>query len=271
MSAPTPTKAEDIPDTLSDDAFLGGALSVLQPRQGARSGVDAVLLAASLAHPPDQPARVLEAGSGAGAVALCLARRLPKVHVTGVEIDPDLCELARRNAARNGLAERFDIIEGDVTGPFSALEAGGVQREAYDHVVANPPYLPAGRARAPASANKRRAHVMAAGGLDSWVRFLAACAAPRARLWLIHRADALLPVLDALKGRFGGARVFPLFAHAGAPASRIIVAATKGSRAGPSLLRGLVLHDADGRYTSAAEAALRHGAALAADDAPDRG
>lgn len=261
MSSPTPTSGEHAPGEISDDAFLGGALHLLQPRAGARSGTDAVLLAASVAQPPDAPARVLEAGCGAGAVALCLAHRLPRVHVTGVEIAPALCDLARRNAARNGLSERVEVIEGDVIGPFTALEQSGVRREGYDHVVANPPYLPEEGSRAPGDA-KRRAHVMAPGGLVAWVRCLATCATPRGQLWMIHRADALTDVLAALKGRFGGARVFPLFPQEDKPASRIIVTATKGSRAGPALLRGLVLHQIDGRYTSAAEAALRHGAAL---------
>ena len=269
MSAPTPTSGKTAEGGLSDDAFLGGALHLLQPRQGARSGTDAVMLAASVTHPTDKPARVLEAGCGVGAVALCLAHRLAGAHVTGVEIDPALCDLARQNAARNGLSERVEVIEGDVCGPFAALEASGVRREGYDHVIANPPYLPERSARAPDRA-KRRAHVMAPGGLEAWLRFLAACAAPRGRLWMIHRADALSEVLAALAGRFGGARLFPLFPRDDAPASRVVISATKGSRAGPALLRGLVLHNADGRYTPAAETVLRHGAALGLSTADRR-
>jgi tRNA1(Val) A37 N6-methylase TrmN6 len=248
---------------LSDDAFLGGALHLLQPRKGARAGMDAVMLAASVAA--DCSARVLEAGCGAGAVALCLAWRLPQVHLTGVEIDPDLSALARRNAARNGFAERVEILEGDITGSFSALENMGVRREGYDHVMANPPYLQAGRTRAPADAAKHRAHVMTPAGLEAWTRFLAACAAPGGRLWMIHRADALADVLAALDSRFGGVRLFPLFPRADAPASRVIVSATKASRAALALMPGLVLHHADGSYTGSAEAILRHGAALSLD------
>ncbi len=269
MSAPTPASGKDAKSGLSDDAFLGGALHLLQPRQGARSGTDAVMLAASVAQPPGKPARVLEAGCGVGGVALCLAHRVQSVHVTGVEIDPALCDLARQNAARNGLSERVDVIEGDVCGPFAALEASGVQREGYDHVIANPPYLAQDSARPPAD-GKRRAHVMAPGGLGAWLRFLATCAGPRGRLWMIHRADALPEVLAGLDGRFGGASLFPLFPRERKPASRIIFCAAKGSRAGPALLRGLVLHGADGRYTPAAEAVLRHGAALGLSTADRR-
>ncbi len=257
--------SDDRADTLSDDAFLGGALHLLQPRDGARAGTDAVLLAASVRAENGGQVRVLDAGCGVGAVSLCLAWRLPHVHVTGVEIDAQLCALARQNAARNGFAARTAVIQGDVKSPFGTLESQGIQRESYDGVVANPPYLAVERSRAPASSDKRRAHVMSADGLDAWVRFLATCAAPRGKLWMIHRADALAQMLAALKGRFGGVRLLPLFPQAGAPASRIIVTATKGSRAGLELLRGVTIHQPQGAYTPAVEAVLRQGAALPFD------
>jgi len=261
---------DSVSAALTDDAFLGGALHLLQPRHGARAGTDAVMLAASVSEATDQQAHVLDAGCGVGAVALCLAWRLPRVRVTGVEIDSALCGLARRNIARNGLDGRVTVINGDVTGAFSQLEAHGILREGYHHVVANPPYLREGGVRAPGDAGKRRAHVMTPGGLDEWVRFLAACAAPGGRFWMIHRGDALKNLLDALGGRFGGVRLYPLFPRAGAPATRLIVSAIKGSRAGLQILPGLTLHRADGGYTEMAEAVLRHGAALPLGACPEQ-
>lgn len=249
----------------TDDAFLGGALRLFQPADGPRAGTDAVLLAASVEHDPAKPARILEAGCGAGTVALCLAHRLPLVHVTGVERDDGLCALARENARRNGLSDRVVIQQGDVSGPFKDLEAHGVLREGYDHVLANPPFFSDGSARAPAEAKKSQAHVMAAGDLEKWVRFLATCAAPRGRLWMIHRPAALTDLLTAMRGRFGGISVFPLFPRAGAPAARILLSATKGSRAETRLLDGAIMHESTGAYTPAIEAVLREGRALKAD------
>jgi len=253
------------PNGCTDDAFLGGALRLFQPEDGPRAGTDAVLLAASVGHDPAKPGRILEAGCGAGTVALCLAHRLPLVHVTGVERDDDLCALARENVRRNGLSDRVVVHQGDVSGPFSDLQARSVRREGYDHVLANPPFFSDGSARAPAEAKKSRAHVMAAGDLEKWVRFLATCAAPRGRLWMIHRPDALTELLSAMRGRFGGAGVFPLFPRSGAPAARILVSATKGSRAETRLLPGMVVHESTGAYTPAIEAVLREGRALTTD------
>jgi tRNA1(Val) A37 N6-methylase TrmN6 len=59
-----------------------------------------------------------------------------------------------------------------------------------------------------------------------------------------------------------GVSILPLWPRDGVPAKRVIVQALKGSGAAQALLPGLVLHDTDGRYTAAADAILRDGAAL---------
>jgi tRNA1(Val) A37 N6-methylase TrmN6 len=112
---------------------------------------------------------------------------------------------------------------------------------------------------------------MRGDGLAAWLRFFAAMAAPGATLTLIHRPECLVELLALFEGRFGGAAVFPLFPKADAPASRVIVQARKGSRAGMNLLPGLVLHRPDGRYTADAEAVLRGGEPLRLDRLEKKG
>src|SRR5690606_12537368 len=79
----------------SEDLFLGGALTIVQPRIGYRAGMDAVLLAALLDSEPAGP--VLDAGAGVGVVGLSIAARFPKAEVVLVERQPHLAALARRN------------------------------------------------------------------------------------------------------------------------------------------------------------------------------
>ena len=250
--------------THTADAFLGGKLRLAQPENGHRAGLDAVMLAA--AAPVKTGQTVLDAGSGMGVAGLCIARRVPGCHVTGIEIDPALATLAVENAKANGLLDRYQALSADLTGPLSRIEALGLKRESFDVLVSNPPFYRAGRGSLPPEASRERASVMPEGGLEQWIRFMTAMTAPAGTLLLIHQAAALGEILTLLDGRCGAANVFPLFPRAGEAAHRILVSARKGSRAGLTLRQGMVLHGADNQFTPEAEAVLRHGAAIAIVD-----
>jgi tRNA1(Val) A37 N6-methylase TrmN6 len=248
------------PASEGEDAFLGGRIMLRQPSSGLRAGLDAVMLAASVPARGDET--VLEAGCGAGAASLCLARRVKGLRITGIEIDPALAELANGNAARNGLGDAFRAVALDLTAPWAVLEAHGLMREFYDHVIANPPFYEPQQGRLSQSASRERACVMPEGGLERWLRFLAAATRPGGQLTLIHRPEALGELLPLLRNRFGEIFVIPLYPKAGASAVRIILRARKGSRAPLSLKPGIVLHRAAGGPTPEAEAILREGQGL---------
>lgn len=246
-------------DDVTEDAFLDGRVTLLQPENGPRAGLDAVFLAATC---PPSAARVLDAGAGAGAVSMCAAWRARHAQVTGVEIDPLLAGIFRRNAAANGFSERVSVIEGDLTQPFQLLEGSGLRANSFDHVLSNPPFFIAGQVRSPRAAMTVRAHVAAPLAMDAWFKFFAACAAPKGVLTLIHLAASLPELLKAAEGRFGGCQVFPLFPREGEAAIRILLRAEKGSRAPLSIQRGMILHGTDGAFTPEAKAILRDGEPL---------
>jgi tRNA1(Val) A37 N6-methylase TrmN6 len=250
--------AETAPTT--EDAFLGGRLTIEQTLTGSRAGIDAVFLAAACPAKPGET--VLELGSGSGIVALAIATRVEGAAVTGVEIDPELCSLAARNAGRNGLSQRARFVCGDVAAPLSRLMSDTLRPDSFDHAVANPPFLAIGDTRPPADDKLRRAHALEPGELERWLRTLAAFVRPGGTATIVHRADALPELLKHCAGRFGGLAIYPLFPRQGEPASRILIQGIKGSRAPIRLLPGMVLHEGGRAFTAEAQAILRHGAGL---------
>lgn len=254
------TCSGSLTDALTDDAFLGGALSILQPKTGYRAGLDGVLLAAAVDARGGE--KVLDVGAGVGVAGLAVARRLPDVGVTMVERDPKLAALARTNIARNGLAGRVRVIEADVSRPLGEVAELSAAAESFDHVLANPPYHTQGHGTAARDPVKAAANAMPDGDLDRWARFMAAMARSGGMATLVHRADKLGEILSALSGRFGGIVVLPLHPRESEPASRVLVQAIKGSRAALELRPGIILHNADHSFRPAIEAILRHGAGL---------
>lgn len=239
-----------------DDGFLGGRLRLRQPAQGYRAGADAVMLAA--ACPARAGQAVLELGCGAGAALFCLGARVPGLALTGLERQEAMADLARHNAGATGIAAR--ILTGDL-----AAMPDDLRRQSFDHVLMNPPFFgPGTQAPDPSRAAARHEDTP----LDQWIDAGLRRLVPGGTLVLVHRAEALDRILIALSGRAGAAAVLPVAARAGRDAGRVIVAARKGARGPLRLLAPFVLHEkpshaGDGEdLTAAAQAVLRHGAAI---------
>ena len=115
------------------DAFLGGRLTVTQPRDGYRFSIDAVILAATLKLKTGQ--RIVDLGTGCGIIPLILAHRNPQVQIFGIEMQEALADFARINVDQNRMADRIHILQADIR----KLKAEMIEGSA-DLVVSNPPY-----------------------------------------------------------------------------------------------------------------------------------
>lgn len=241
----------------TEDRLLNGAVRLRQPAAGYRVAIDPVLLAAAVPAKPGELA--LDLGCGVGAAALCLLARVPSATLHGLEKDAELAELALGNAALNGVADRFQVHQGDVLAPPDALAPSG-----FDHVFCNPPFLAAGAASASPEPTRAAANVEGEARLEHWIAAALRFARDRGSVTFIHRADRLDALIAGLHRGTGGVTIFPLWPTAGGakPAKRVIVRAWKGSGAAASLQPGLVLHDGDGAFSAAAEAVLRGGQPL---------
>ncbi|WP_376694359.1 50S ribosomal protein L3 N(5)-glutamine methyltransferase [Wenzhouxiangella sp. EGI_FJ10409] len=116
---------------------------------------------------PARVRRVLDVGTGSGCLAIATALQLPDAMVDAVDISPEALALARRNARRQDVSDRVEVIESDL------LDA--VQGRRYDVLLANPPYVPtASMAELPAEYRWEPALGLEAGedGLDLVRRLL---------------------------------------------------------------------------------------------------
>ncbi|MGA3067422.1 MAG: peptide chain release factor N(5)-glutamine methyltransferase [Tepidisphaeraceae bacterium] len=107
--------------------------------------------------------RVLDLCTGSGCIAAAVAHHVKKAVVVATEISPAGAALARRNVERLGLVGRVTVEEGDLFEPLERL----VDRQPFDLILANPPYVPTGQI-ATLDRNVRDFEPMAAldGGLD---------------------------------------------------------------------------------------------------------
>ncbi|RED12708.1 tRNA1(Val) (adenine(37)-N6)-methyltransferase [Pontivivens insulae] len=243
-------------DALTHDGFLGGAVTISQPRSGYRAATDPVWLAASCTAGAGEA--VLELGCGAGTAMVCLAHRT-RAKVTGVEVQSAYAALARRNIAANGVVG--EVVEGDVGQLPPHLRA-----RSFDHVIFNPPYF-APTSVAADDEGRDVAH-REATPLAVWMDTALRRLRPKGTLTIIHRTENLDRILTELQGRAGSVQVRPLAARAGRMADRVLVRAIKTGRAPLRLLAPAVVHDGAEHladrpdFSSLAEGILRRGEAL---------
>lgn len=242
---------------LTHDAFLGGRLTLWQPRQGYRAGVDPVLLAASIAAKAGDS--VLDLGCGAGAAALCLGRRVPGLDLHGLELQPLYADLALKNAAANRIT--FTVHQGDVAEMPAALK-----ERRFNHVITNPPYFD--RETGSKAPDTTRETALGGASLPLWLAAAARRLEPKGYLTLICRAERLPELLAGLPAYLGSVELWPVLPRRGQPSQLVLLRARHSGRAAFRLHAGLLMHDGESHtadvesYTAQISGVLRDAAAL---------
>lgn len=235
----------------TENTVMGGRVRLLQPRRGYRIAVDAVLLAAAVDARAGE--RVLDMGTGVGAVGLCIAARVPGCDITGIELQPELAALAERNVALNRAEDRVRILVHDLTNALPPALGP------FDHVATNPPYLTAAVADPPPDRSKALATIESSASLVRWLTVATGALKPAGTLLVIHRSDRLEEIVNALVPLGWGDIAIKRLP----PAARVLVRAHRAGSLQRRDAEPLILHRPAGGYTDEAEAILRHGQPLA--------
>ncbi|MBR2034034.1 MAG: methyltransferase domain-containing protein [Alphaproteobacteria bacterium] len=238
----------------SEDYLLDKQIKIFQPIEGYRASTDAVLLAATM-NKICKNDRILDLGSGTGAVSLCLASKFSdKVsEIVGVEIQPELVELANKSAQANGFSN-LHYINADIF-------ASGLPFCSFNHVYTNPPYFENNMPTSPKK-GKATAHTFKQKALPEWINICIKMIQPQGYLYMVNRAEALDEILNCIYGKLGEITIFPIYSKDNQQAKRIVIRAKKDSKAPLKIMPGLVLHEENGAYTESAEKILRGGASL---------
>ncbi|MDG4880570.1 methyltransferase [Mesorhizobium sp. WSM4884] len=236
------------PDTPAHtvDAFHRGRFWLVQPRQGHRAGMDAMMLAAAV--PSAFSGGLADFGAGAGAAALAVLSRCPQSRAVLVERSAEMAAFAAATLAHPGnahLVGRASALTADVTLAGRARAEAGLADNSFDFVIMNPPFN-AAQDRATPDALRKQAHVTEDGLFESWIRSAAAVVKPRGGLAMIARPEQLVAILDALEGRFGDAEMLCVHPRPDAAAIRIVVRAALGARGKLSIRPPLILHGPSG-------------------------
>ena len=170
--------------------------------------------------------RVLDLCSGTGIVPILMDARYGCGDYTGLEILPDMAEMANDSAALNGIAGHMRFVQGDVK------ETGALfGRGSFDVVTVNPPYMPAGTGLVNPDDAKAIARHEVLCTLEDVVKAASGVLKSGGRLYMVHRPARLPGILKLMKEyRLAPARLCFIHSYEGKEASMLLLAAVKGGR-----------------------------------------
>ena len=150
-------------------------------------------------------ARIVDVGTGSGAIAVALAHALPRSQVTAVDVSSAALEVARRNAQRHGVMERVRLLHSDLLAAIDSAD--------FDAVVSNPPYIADGELLEPQVSNYEPHSALYAGptGLEVYERLIPqASRVLKPQGWLVLEiGHGQQPALEALLSRWRAVRFLP--------------------------------------------------------------
>lgn len=246
-------------DTIAEytnDYLLDKRVKIFQPINGYRASTDAVLVS-SLLNNIQKKDKILDVGSGTGAISLCLASRFQaiKPQITGIEKQEELCKLSKLSAQANGFSDYLTYHNADIR-----YSIQGIEPCSFSHVISNPPYsehdMPS------PNQSKAQAHNHQGLTLNDWLQFCLKMTAPKGHIYLINRAEAITEILAFLHTKTGNIKIIPLYSKAQQPAKRIMLIAQKDSKAPTQILQGITIHTQNGAHTPEAHQILREGKGL---------
>lgn len=225
-----------------DDLQYRG-LKLIQKKDGFCFGVDAVLLANFADIRKND--RVLDLGTGTGIIAVLIAAKTGASSVTGLEIQPEISEMAERSVKLNGLQNRLDIVCGDIK---NALDLFGQSK--FDAIVTNPPYMNKGGGLLNPSDTMAVSRHELLCTLEDVIRVSSRLLVPGGRFAMVHRPDRLADIIFHMRSH-GVEPKYLRFVHP-SPYKKPNMVLIRGMRGGKPLLKvlePLYVYDETGKYS----------------------
>lgn len=214
------------------DLFLDGRLKLIQSKDGYRFSIDAIFLSEFVTIKPGDV--VIDLGTGCGVIPLILLLTKPVGHVFALEIQKELADQAKRNAALNGFQDKMEVILGDIKHP-------SISKKSAEVVICNPPYRKVESGRINPDLRKAIARHELMASVDNILHTAKNLLRTKGRLAMIYPAERLVDILDRMR-RFAlePKRVQINYPHLRSGAKLALIEASLGGRSGLEILPPLI-------------------------------
>lgn len=206
-------------------------------------GMDAVLLS-GFARAKKQE-RCLDLGCGNGIIPILMEAKTEGKHFTGLEIQPESADMAKRSVALNGLQDRIDIVEGDIKDASKIFGASS-----FHVVTTNPPYMTAQHGLTNLYEAKTIARHEVLCNLEHIIRESARLLMPGGRFYMVHRPFRLAEIISLMvQYRMEPKRMRLVYPYVDREPNMVLIEGLRGGKSRMTVEKPLIVYKEPGKYT----------------------
>lgn len=206
-------------------------------------GMDAVLLS-GFARAKKQE-RCLDLGCGNGIIPILMEAKTEGKHFTGLEIQPESADMARRSVALNGLQDRIDIVEGDIKDASKIFGASS-----FHVVTTNPPYMTAQHGLTNVYEAKTIARHEVLCNLEDIIRESARLLMPGGRFYMVHRPFRLAEIISLMvQYRMEPKRMRLVYPYVDREPNMVLIEGLRAGKSRMTVEKPLIVYKEPGKYT----------------------
>ena len=205
-------------------------------------GMDAVLLSGFARA--KQGAKVLDMGTGTGIIPILMEAKTEAAHLTGLEIQEESADMARRSVALNHLEEKITIVQGDIK------EAGALFGAAsFDVVTCNPPYMIGQHGLQNPDAPKAIARHEILCTLEDVIAQAARVLKPGGNFFMVHRPFRLAEIMVLLHTyKLEPKRMQLVYPYVDKEPNMVLIEANRGGKPRMTVEKPLIVYKEPGVY-----------------------
>lgn len=206
-------------------------------------GMDAVLLCGFARVKPGE--KVLDLGTGTGIIPILLEAKTKGEHFTGLEIQPESADMARRSVAYNGIEERVSIVTGDIREASAIFGAAS-----HDVVTTNPPYMIGQHGLTNEADAKTIARHEVLCTLDDILRESARILKPQGRFYMVHRPFRLAEIFcKMVEYHIEPKRMQLVYPYVDKEPNMVLIEGMRGGKPRITVEKPLIVYKEPGKYT----------------------
>ncbi len=230
-------------------------LRIIQNPSKFKFTMDAFLLAAFIDPKPQH--KIIDLGSGGGVLSLLIAGQRKVTSVLGIEIQPDLVEMARRSLKLNQLEKTVNFEVADIRNL-----PGEIADNSFDYVITNPPFFEKDRGLVSENSSLARAKFEIDCTLEDIVAAAAKCVKGNGKVAIVYPTERLNDLMAIFNKRhLMPKRICFIHPRAGEKSNLVLMEARPGAKKGVEVLSPVTVYRSGGDYTDAMEK-IFHGFSL---------